>query len=139
MPKRKIILAITGCALGLGILIWAVPIITALIMGHTGVKPVSLQVQSPQPESGPPAPQEQKTMLMVSGEISVVEDGGVTFIILTSKAGKKYILVGPKTEGLRSASGKNATIVGLPKEPLPQKVKGEPIKRTIEVKNVELK
>ena len=84
-------------------------------------------------------PKSGKVMLMVSGEITLVEDRNLTFIILTSDAKKKYILVGPKAEELSRVSGKKVTVVGIPSKPIPQEIKGEPVRMTIEVKTAEIK
>lgn len=75
-----------------------------------------------------------KVMLMVTGEIAVVKEDDLSWIILTTGSGKKYILVGPKAEELREASGRRVTVVGVHRLPIPEEIKGKPIRMTIEVK-----
>ncbi len=83
--------------------------------------------------------EKSKVMLMVTGEITVVEEGNSSFIILTSSSGKKYILVGPKAEELRSIFGKKVTVAGIPSKPIPQEIRRDLIRMTIEVKTAQIK
>ncbi len=138
-----------SCLLGLAILIGIGPIIISLIMKGISAKqallvsslnePPKLKTEVSKSETELSESEKPDVMLMVSGEIAVVEDSGLTFIILTSSSGKKYILVGPKAEELKSISGKKVTVVGIPRKPIPQEIKGEPIRMTIEVKTAEIK
>ena len=148
MPKRKRLFMLISCLFGLAILICVGPIIIASIMKMISNKQPPLESSQNEPtkseiEVPPPKdlfrPEKPETMLMVSGEIAVIKDGDLSYVVLTAKSGKKYILVGPKAEELIDISGRGATVAGVPKKPILQEIKGDPIRMTIEVKTVEIK
>ena len=142
MPKRKKLIIVLSCLFGLTILIGIGPIIIASIMkrvsaGH--IPSVSPKNEPTKPEADLSKPKESQIMLMVSGEVAVVGEGNTSFIVLTASSGKKYILIGPKAEELRSVSGKKVTVAGIPSKPIPQEIRGESIRMTIEVKTAQIK
>lgn len=147
LTKREIIFLSIICVLVLVILIGVIPIMigTAINKNHPPRNnAIANQTDSAAPAAGTDAPKQPKKadlLIMVSGKISIMEEAGVSFVVLTSDYAKKYILTGPKAEEIKEFAGKDAvlTVVGKPKAPLVKELKGEEIKRNIEVKNFQIK
>lgn len=138
LSKRKRLYILLGCLLGLVILVGVGPIIIGLIVRQE-VEPTKQEVKLSEPEIDLTKSEKTQIMLMVTGEVNMIKDNGVSYIILTASSGKRYILTGPKAEELRDISNKMLTVVGIPRQPIPKEIKGELIRRTIEVKSVEIK
>lgn len=137
MARNTVVFLIIGI---LALLVWLVPLTTASIMNRITQKQTKIASSAikENPQTEPKKINPSALLLMVKGEIILIDEGGVSFIVLVSTAGKKYILTGQKTEELKSLSGKKVTVIGAPKPPLPPEIKGNIIKRNIEVKNFQV-
>lgn len=78
-------------------------------------------------------------MLMVTGKVSVIkDDNNASWIILTTDAGLRYILIEQQKE-LKDLAGKEITVVGTPHKPVPESIGGRPIRFSIEIKTLKPK
>ena len=137
MSKRKKLYILLGCLLALIILVGIGPIIIGLIV--TQENELTKQEIKPS-ESEVDLTKSEKTQikLMVTGEVEVIKDKGISYAILTTSSGKRYILSGPKAAELREASEK-VTVIGIPRKPIPKEINGKPIRFEIKVESIKRK
>lgn len=149
MTKREIVFLTVIVVLVLVILIGLLPVIIGFAVNKKRIptQPIAIanQTESPAPTAGavvqPPRQKKGELLIMVSGKVSIMEEAGASFVVLTSEYDKHYILTGVKAEELKAFAGKETvlTVVGKPKAPLLKELKGQEIKRDIEVKTFQIK
>lgn len=75
-------------------------------------------------------------ILRVSGNLSLIKEKEEQLLILSTDAGKNYLLVGPKIEQLKTMLGEKVTVMGRIKRPLIEEVGGKTIRFIIDVTKI---
>ncbi len=126
--KKKTIIGITGIVVVVLVIVGLGPIIVARIMKKVTSKKEEIKKEV----------RTRPLLLEVKGKISFEKEGDIQWLILTSEVGKRYILIGKKTEELENKLDKTIKVIGKIKHPMPEIINGKPIRFIINVSTFEI-